>query len=142
MLSWIKNMFSQNYDEDMDYYDDEIIAPPPIENKATTEVHEHEQSYVPATPIRAVQLAKEKKEVSLTELVTITMSGYAATGDIAKYIKDKRPQVVNMERLSDPEIQRAIDYLSGVSYAVNGTLEMFTPKIYVILPEYITLKKD
>ncbi|WP_010167496.1 cell division protein SepF [Candidatus Epulonipiscium viviparus] len=136
-MKWLKNMFAQNYDEDIDFSDTH-------ENIMFEEVKPviKETVYTPPVSIRAAQTVKEKKEVSLTELVTVTMSGYEATGDVAKYIRDKKPQIVNMERLSDPEIQRAIDYLSGVSYAVNGTLEMFASKIYVMLPESITLKRD
>ncbi|OON94110.1 MAG: hypothetical protein ATN31_00670 [Candidatus Epulonipiscioides saccharophilum] len=150
-MKWLKSMFAQSYDEDMDFSDenenDNMMfkqQPNPVRQMP----REAPPSYVspPQTQtlssIRATQSIKDKKEVSLTELVTVTMSGYEATGDVAKYIRDKKPQIVNMERLSDIEMQRAIDYLSGVSYAVNGTLEMFASKIYVMLPESIALKRD
>ncbi|OOB77604.1 MAG: hypothetical protein BEN19_01755 [Epulopiscium sp. Nuni2H_MBin003] len=85
---------------------------------------------------------KLQQTLTRQEILSITMAEYNVTGEIAKYIKNKRAIIVNMEKLSDPEIQRALDYLSGVSFALDGTVELLTPKIYVMLPEHIKLNKE
>ncbi len=46
-----------------------------------------------------------------------------------------------MQNLSKEEMQRAIDYLSGVIFAMDGKIKQVSVGIYMILPEHIDINE-
>ncbi len=111
------------------------------------EMYYNEEKEMPvqeeAPPVRAVNPKvinfEEKANHSKQEFLSITMANYDSTGEIARYIKEKKPIIVNMQNLNEKEVQRALDYLSGVSYALEGSVELVTKNVYVMLPAYMEL---
>lgn len=76
------------------------------------------------------------------EILNFTMSNYEMTGEVATYIKNRKPIIVNMKNLTPGEVQRAVDYLTGACYALNGTVECITEQIYIFAPESINITPE
>ncbi len=137
-LSRILKLDEEEYDE--------------FEEEIEEEIEEEEVQYAPRTPLNlgnttaqtplATKIVAMPAPLKKQEIFNITISEYSATGDIAKYIKEKKPVIVNMQNLTNEEMQRALDYLSGVSYALDGTVELVAQNIYVMVPDHIELNKE
>ena len=76
------------------------------------------------------------------EILNFTMSNYEMTGEVSAYIKNKKPIIVNMKNLTPGEVQRAVDYLTGACYALNGTVECITEQIYIFAPESVNITPE
>lgn len=76
------------------------------------------------------------------EILNFTMSNYEMTGEVAAYIKNKKPIIVNMKNLTPGEVQRAVDYLTGACYALNGSVECITDQIYIFAPESVNITPE
>ena len=61
---------------------------------------------------------------------------------VANNLKDKKPVVVNVEKISDADCQRVIDFLSGVTYALNGKLQQISKGILMATPESVKVMGD
>ncbi len=132
MLKWMRGFQAEYEDE----YEDEVEYEP-----------ETPQPAIPRHMGTTPQPQAASKLVSISsqqgfkrqELLSITMADYSSTGEIASYIKSKKPIIVNMQKLDEREVQRALDYLSGVSFALDGTVELVAQNIYVMVPDHIEL---
>lgn len=76
------------------------------------------------------------------EILNFTMSNYEMTGEIFNYIKGKKPVIVNMQQLGAGEVQRAVDYLTGACFALNGSVERVAENIFVFAPENVALSPE
>lgn len=76
------------------------------------------------------------------EILNFTMTSYDMTGEICNYIKAKKPIIVNMEKIAQHEMQRAVDYLTGACYALNGTVEKVTDNIFIFAPEHVNINPE
>ena len=74
---------------------------------------------------------------SKMDIINFTMVKYEVTGDICNYIKMRKLVVVNMEKLEKAAAQRALDYLTGATVALDGTVEKIAENIFIFSPEHI-----
>ena len=65
---------------------------------------------------------------------------FADAETIAKSIVDGRAAIMNIRRMRTDEAQRAIDFLTGVIYALNGTIQKIGHKVLLISPANCTVE--
>ncbi len=84
--------------------------------------------------------AKNKKIAKLpqdTKMVLFEPRAYQEVEEIAQHLKEKRAAVVNLHRLQNSTAQRTIDFLSGVIFAVDGSIQKIGPKVILCAPRNI-----
>lgn len=57
-------------------------------------------------------------------------------------LKNGQQQIVNLERAAPALAERIIDFLSGVTYALDGTVERVGEKVYLFAPANVHLEVD
>ncbi len=62
--------------------------------------------------------------------------------DIARHINQQRLVLLNMEQVSDHDVRRMIDFLSGVVFANNGKISCISNKTFVMLPHNYDFSGD
>lgn len=132
-MSKFKNIFvpEDEYDED-DYEEMEE------EQEVTSRASMHTSHSAPMTVPKVVSLNQPNR----MELLNFTMLSYDMTGEICGYIKNRKPIIVNMEKLVPHEMQRAVDYLTGACFALNGTVEKVTDNIFIFAPEHVNINPE
>ncbi len=83
-----------------------------------------------------------KPQHTKMEILNFTMNSYEMTGEICNYIKSHKPVIVNMQYLEPAQVQRAVDYLTGASYALNGAVERIADNIFLFAPEDVHITPD
>ena len=58
---------------------------------------------------------------------------------VADGLKDGHPQVVNLENTSTEMSERIIDFLNGVTYALDGYVEKVGHKVYFFTPSNMVI---
>ena len=128
--------FNEDFEDEEDDYEEtqQIQEPVPRPRPASTlSMPPSQPRLAPVTPAPT----KDKMEI-----LNFTMSNYEMTGEVATYIKNRKPIIVNMKNLTPGEVQRAVDYLTGACYALNGTVECITEQIYIFAPESVNITPE
>ena len=101
-------------------------------------------SYAPQRQTRP----KEGRVVSMgpaggqMQVVLIRPERFETAAEIADHLRDRRPVVVNMETTPKDVTRRLVDFLSGVTYAIDGNIKKVAANIYIITPPNVDLVGD
>lgn len=60
----------------------------------------------------------------------------------AEDLKDRRPVIVNLEKADDELARRVVDFISGVTYALNGFYERVGDKVFLFTPSNIIIADE
>jgi cell division inhibitor SepF len=60
----------------------------------------------------------------------------------AEDLKERRPVIVNLEKADDELARRVIDFISGVTYALNGFYERVGAKVFLFTPSNIIIADE
>ena len=60
----------------------------------------------------------------------------------AEDLKERRPVIVNLEKADDELARRVIDFISGVTYALNGFYERVGEKVFLFTPANIVIADE
>lgn len=57
-------------------------------------------------------------------------------------LKNGQQQIVNLEKAASPMAERILDFLSGVTYALDGSVERIGEKVYLFAPANVLIELD
>lgn len=111
---------------------------------------EDEEGYEESVPIRGLEqtatVAPRRdtfRVASLKGSITLTqISNFTETQKVADRLKAGEPQVVNLEKTSPEVAERLIDFLNGVTYALDGCVEKVAEGAYLFTPAHIAIHAD
>ena len=75
-------------------------------------------------------------------VVVMTPENFEEARDIADYLKNKSPVVINLEALEKEVTRRIVDFLSGAVYAVEGNIQKISNGIFLITPYNVNILGD
>ncbi|MDQ0286943.1 cell division inhibitor SepF [Desulfofundulus luciae] len=61
---------------------------------------------------------------------------------IAEHLKNRRPVVVNLERAESELARRVVDFVSGATYALNGSMQKVGNGIFLFVPSNMDIAGD
>lgn len=70
------------------------------------------------------------------------VSGFADIQKAADRLKAGEPQIINLEKTPPEVSERLIDFLNGVTYALEGYVEKVSEGAYLFTPSYIAIHAD
>ena len=78
------------------------------------------------------------------KMVIIEPLSFEECPKLVDSLKAKRPIIINLEKIDQDLGKKVFDFLSGATYALNGTAQKVANNIYVFAPESvdITAKLD
>ncbi|WP_315114446.1 cell division protein SepF [uncultured Clostridium sp.] len=118
------------------------------EDMETEEMEESEDEF---EPILQSSSKKPGKVVSIhtastAKVVIVKPSTYDEVVDICDNLKSRKIIVVNSTALEQKTAQRLLDFISGATYALAGSLEEVEKGIYIVSPSNVevdtTLKSE
>lgn len=65
---------------------------------------------------------------------------YAETRAVVDNLRVKKPTVINLDDMDKAEAQRALDFVSGAVYALNGEIRKAARNIFVVAPSNIDIQ--
>lgn len=106
---------------------------------------DREMDYVPSS--RRTSRSNDSQVVSIhtniqMQVVIIKPECYEDAQEICDQIKNRRPVVVNLEKVEFPIAQRIMDFLSGTCYSLEGSIQRVANNIFVIAPENVDISGD
>jgi cell division inhibitor SepF len=73
-----------------------------------------------------------------TVVITQPM-GFDDARQIAENVKNGKTVLVNFERTDSETIKRTVDFMSGITYAVSGTVQRISNTIFLFAPAHVEI---
>ncbi len=112
-------------DEDEEYEEEEEYAE---EAKTVTK---------PVSQYEETRNAKVQKVTADTKMVLFEPRSLEEAEEIARHLKQRKAAVVNLHRLQREYAQRSIDFLNGVIFALDGTIQKIGHNVILCAPKSI-----
>ena len=139
--------------EDTGRYDEEYYAPA----AGGEEVHDVPQPRTGSTVATAPQgsgatvasLAERRRPVApapvMTELSRITTlhpSTYNEARTIGENFREGIPVIMNLSEMDDADAKRLVDFAAGLVFAVHGSIERITNKVFLLSPPNVAIAAE
>lgn len=121
----------------------DFIAPVDEDDDDDDEVEESQLQYTEseARPISSYE--KKRTNVSNVptnaQMVLFEPRSFEEAEEIARHLKSRRAAVVNLHRLQKEFAQRTIDFLTGVVYALDGTIQKIGHNVILCTPKNVAV---
>ncbi|MFD2170795.1 cell division protein SepF [Tumebacillus lipolyticus] len=106
---------------------------------------EHEEQAHQAQSDGVVPLKRQGTVVSLHTQKQVRVylaepEKYDDAQAIADHLRNRRPVVVNLHKTSHETAKRIVDFISGCTYALNGTMQKLGYNIFLCAPENVDIQ--
>ncbi len=94
----------------------------------------------PVTPLprRSARIAAPE----LNEIITVHPRQFRDAQQIADHFREGTPVIINLTQMTESEARRLIDFASGLSFGLKGSIERVTSKVFLLSPEHITVSGE
>ena len=119
-----------------------FVAPVEDDEEYEEEEVEETQAYAkPTRPVSSYEQTRNKQVHSTlasdTKMVLFEPRSFEEAEEVARHLKSRRAAVVNLHRLQRDYAQRTIDYLTGVVFALDGTIQKIGHNVILCTPKSI-----
>lgn len=97
-----------------------------------------------ASPRPSSKKAKVVNIATTTQMkvVVVSIERFDEVRDVVDHLCNKKPVVVNLEKLDKDISRRVIDIISGASYALDGSTQKIARGIFLVAPYNVDIMAD
>ncbi len=112
-----------------------------VEFDSLTEASQREED----SAIRS--FSKKSKVVNIAattqmKVVVVSIEQFDEVREIADHLRNKKPVVINLEKLDKDSSRRVLDVISGCVYALDGSIQKVAAGIFLIAPYTVHIMAD
>ena len=96
----------------------------------------NEEEYYAMSEEEAIKEADKKGN----KMILMEPRAYSESQAIADHLKARNSVVVNLKRVTSDQAKRIIDFLSGCTYAIGGTMQKIGIGIYLCAPKNVNVQ--
>jgi cell division inhibitor SepF len=85
-------------------------------------------------PVVRKRPAQEQAVHPLSKITTLHPSSYMDARTIGERYRDGNPVIMNLTELSDADAKRLVDFAAGLAFALRGSMDKVTNKVFLISP--------
>jgi cell division inhibitor SepF len=129
---------SERYDDDYDLHDERDAVPAEHGRSGATVAQLAERRRtVPAQPVAAVPRTAE-----LSRITTLHPTTYNEARVIGENFREGIPVIMNLSEMGDGDAKRLVDFAAGLVFAVHGTIERVTNKVFLLSPPNVAVTAE
>jgi cell division inhibitor SepF len=135
--------------EDSDHYDDDYdgVDEAPQPSGATARpvraVHDEHQAAVSSLSERRRPTAAPTQVVTeLSRITTLHPRTYNEARTIGEHFREGIPVIMNLSEMDDNDAKRLVDFSAGLVFAVRGTIERVTSKVFLLSPPNVSVAAE
>jgi len=133
--------------EDTDRYDDDDDADTPDgarPARSGREVHVASGSTVTqlAERRRSTPSSVPTRSAELSRITTLHPRTYNEARTIGEHYRDGIPVIMNLSEMDDNDAKRLVDFAAGLVFAVHGTIERVTNKVFLLSPPNVSVAAE
>ena len=124
--------------DDEDYVDEPTPAraPAPRQQQPAPVAHIEERRKPAAVSAPAPTVE------SLARIETVTPRTYNDARTLGEHYRSGVPVIMNLSEIDDEAAKRLVDFAAGLVFAVRGTINRVTPKVFLLSPENVVVSDE
>ena len=149
LVNDFKRWVSGEVDDEDDFDMDEGPVEEPRAREAASYYHEPARTSVPSEARHNPQVEPRRNNqvvnISATTklaVVLVKADQFNNVADIADHLKNKMTVVLNLETTDKETSKRMLDFMSGVTYAIEGKIKRMANGTYLITPLDVEIVGD
>jgi cell division inhibitor SepF len=136
--------------EDTDRYDDQYEDQYSDQYDDTPQRGRSEESTRPA-PVANIserrrtqqpQAAPQSMVAELSRITTLHPRTYNEARTIGENFREGVPVIMNLSEMDDSDAKRLVDFAAGLVFAVRGTIERITNKVFLLSPPNVEVAAE
>jgi cell division inhibitor SepF len=128
---------SERYDDDYDLDERDPVPADQGRGGATVAQLAERRRTVPAQPVAAVPRTAE-----LSRITTLHPTTYNEARVIGENFREGIPVIMNLSEMGDGDAKRLVDFAAGLVFAVHGTIERVTNKVFLLSPPNVAVTAE
>ena len=80
--------------------------------------------------------------ISSSKMVITQPTCYEDVEEIGAYLKNKKSVIINLENVGKEDARRVLDFLSGATFMIEGTIQKVSNLIYLMAPKNVEIQND
>jgi cell division inhibitor SepF len=136
------NIGSNDEENVDDYEDDQEVQEATSTYKSRRNFSEIEQESPYSARNIQSKVIPMNTAVSSSKMVITQPNCYEDVQEIGDYLKNKKSVIVNLESVSKEDARRILDFMSGATFVVEGTIQKVSNLIYLITPRNVEIQND
>lgn len=131
------------YDEEIDYYDEDEQEEVEKESpKARRSFRDIESSNPYSRNNVQTKVIPMSTAVSSSKMVITQPTCYEDVQEIGEYLKARKSVIINLENVGKEDARRILDFLSGATFMIEGTIQKVSNLIYLMTPKDVEIQND
>lgn len=114
----------------------------PVDEDEDDEEMENTESITRPVSAYETQKTKVNNIPSNAQMVLFEPRSFEEAEEIARHLKQRRACVVNLHRLQRDYAQRTIDFLTGVVFALDGTIQKIGHNVILCTPQSVVVNGE
>jgi cell division inhibitor SepF len=137
----------EHYDEydEQDDYDGQPrreAAPERAERAEQTRALHPVRDDRPHQAAPAPRPAPRHEPVDSYKITTLHPRNYNDARTVGEYFRDGTPVIMNLTDMSDSDAKRLVDFSAGLVFAMHGTIERVTAKVFLLSPANVVVTAE
>jgi cell division inhibitor SepF len=132
---------TERYDE-YDDYDQEPESSKQDPQRSAAPVAHLAERRRPAPAGPAGGLAVAPRVAELSRITTLHPSTYNEARNIGENFREGIPVIMNLSEMDDGDAKRLVDFAAGLVFAVHGTIERVTNKVFLLSPPNVAVAAE
>ncbi len=100
--------------------------------------------FAPASERNSILSKTTEKRYSVSstnslKLILIEPKEFAECPKLVDSLKSRKPVIINLEKLETELAKKIFDFMSGATYALNGSVQKVTNNIFIFAPENVSV---
>lgn len=142
-----KKRFFKKLDEDLDDFDEDYVSSSKSHKKAekqtaATKAPKPQKQPTASSSSKVTPMYNVKKKTSSNEVCVIKPKQFEDSTEIVDALLDSCTVILNLEGLDINLAQHIIDFTSGASYSINGSIRKVSSYIFILTPEGVDITGD
>lgn len=126
----------EEYDDDEEITEEEIRA---ASAQMERQKVEPRSSYSQRTHSDKVVPMQQGRTAGDFRMVVTEPEGFEECPKLVDSLKERRPVIINLEKIDTDQAKKIFDFLSGATYALNGTVQKVAHNIFVFAPANVDI---
>src|SRR4051794_2432227 len=130
---------TDRYDED--YYDHDEQPTGAVATAAPV-AHLAERRRPTGATVASAVPAQGPRVAELSRITTLHPTTYNEARVIGENFREGIPVIMNLSEMSDVDAKRLVDFAAGLVFAVHGTIERITNKVFLLSPPNVAVAAE
>jgi cell division inhibitor SepF len=140
-LNKLKDIVGLNDQDDYDYeYDDVDNTASVAQSNSTEDISRNQRSVVSAEPVRSKTgnvIGMPGMAHGASEMILIEPRAFEEMPQVIDALRQRKSVILNMTLIRQEEAQRAVDFVAGGTYAIDGHYERIGDNIFLFTPSCV-----